>query len=150
VRGFLVVLPMRHCFWKSTGTYLGVGRSGLAQAEDMAAVLDHLAPLPEADAARAVVLGQSDGGPTTLSLSRLDSYRSRPVWEAMHAAYVSSGGRASMVAFGTFATGNAHAVFSSRAGQAIWLPEFDRFAPGHGLMSGTSATSATSAASATR
>jgi dienelactone hydrolase len=146
-RGFLVVLPMRQGFWKSTGTYMGVGcnveSNGLAQAEDVAAVLDHLATLPEADLTRTVVLGQSHGGLTTLAFGTLnrpgvlglvnfagglrntdcvawedglartfaaygresrvpslwfygdnDSYWSRPVWEAMHAAYVGAVGRA--------------------------------------------------------
>ena len=62
-----------------------------------------------------------------------DSYWSRPAWEAMHRAYVGAGGDARMVAFGTFATGDAHGMFGSRAGQSIWLPEFDRFAAALGL-----------------
>jgi dienelactone hydrolase len=201
-RGFMVVLPMRQGFWKSTGTYMGVGcnveSNGLVQAEDVSAVLDHLATLPEADLTRTVVLGQSHGGLTTLAFGTLnrpgvlglvnfagglrntdcvawedglartfaaygrqsrvpslwfygdnDSYWSRPVWEAMHAAYVGAGGRASMVAFGTFAPGDAHAMFGSRAGQAIWLPEFDRFAAGLGLMPDRSAARAAPAAPAT-
>jgi hypothetical protein len=40
-----------------------------------------------------------------------------------------------MVAFGTFAPGDAHGMFSSRAGLPIWLPEFERFAAGLGLPS---------------
>jgi dienelactone hydrolase len=187
-RGFLVVLPMRQGFSKSTGTYMGVGcnveSNGRTQAEDVAAVLDHVATLPEADTARTIVLGQSHGGLTTLAFGALDrpgvlglvnfagglrnsdcvawegglarafaaygretrvpslwfygdndSYWSRPTWEAMHAAYVGAGGRASMVAFGTFAPGDAHGMFSSRAGLPIWLPEFERFAAGLGLPS---------------
>ena len=201
-RGFLVVLPMRQGFWKSTGTYMRVGcnveSNGLSQAEDVAAVLDHLATLPEADVARTIVLGQSHGGLTTLAFGTLnrpgvlglvnfagglrntdcvawedglartfaaygrqsrvpslwfygdnDSYWSRPTWEAMHAAYVGAGGRASMVAFGTFAPGDAHSMFGSRAGQAIWLPEFDRFAAGLGLMPDRSVRPAAPAAPAT-
>ena len=188
-RGYLVVLPMRQGFSKSTGTYKDVGcnteSNGHAQAEDVAAVLDHLATLPEADLTRIVVMGQSHGGMTTLALGTLnrpgvrglvnfagglrntncvawenglarafaaygaatrvpslwfygdnDSYWSRPTWEAMHAAYVGAGGAATMVAFGTFASGDAHAMFGSRAGQSIWLPEFDRFAARLGLPAG--------------
>jgi dienelactone hydrolase len=78
-RGFLVVLPMRQGFSKSTGTYMGVGcnveSNGRTQAEDVAAVLDHVATLPEADTARTIVLGQSRlarGGPTLDMLPRVD------------------------------------------------------------------------------
>ncbi len=192
-RGYLVVLPMRQGFAKSTGSYMGVGcnveSNGHVQAEDVAAVLDHVATLPEADTTRTIVLGQSHGGLTTLAFGALgrpgvlglvnfagglrnencvawegglarafaayaratrvpslwfygdnDSYWNRPTWEAMHAAYVEAGGRASMVAFGTFAPGDAHGMFGSRAGQSIWLPEFDRFAAGLGLPAGAKAT----------
>jgi dienelactone hydrolase len=185
-RGFLVVLPMRTGFSKSTGSYMEVGcnteSNGLVQADDVAAVLDHVATLPEADATRTIVMGQSHGGLVTLALGTLgrpgvkglvnfagglrytqcvawedglartfaaygaktripslwfygdnDSYWSRPVWEAMHRAYVGAGGEARMVAYGTFATGDAHGMFGSRAGQSIWLPEFDRFAAALGL-----------------
>jgi dienelactone hydrolase len=188
-RGYLVVLPMRQGFSKSTGTYMDVGcnteSNGHAQAEDVAAVLDHLETRPEADLTRIVVMGQSHGGMTTLALGTLnrpgvkglvnfagglrntscvawenglarafaaygratrvpslwfygdnDSYWSRPTWEAMHAAYLEAGGSATMVAFGTFPQGDAHGMFGSRAGQAIWLPEFDRFAAGLGLPAG--------------
>lgn len=187
-RGFLVVLPMRTGFSKSTGSYLRVGcnteSNGLVQADDIAAVLDHVATLPEADVSRTVVLGQSHGGMATLALGTIgrpgvrglvnfagglrntdcvawegglarafaaygakvrvpslwfygdnDSYWSRPTWEAMHRAYVEAGGDARMVAFGTFAPGDAHGMFGSRAGQSIWLPEFDRFAAEIGVLS---------------
>jgi dienelactone hydrolase len=186
-RGFLVVLPMRAGFSKSTGSYMGVGcnteSNGLVQADDVAAVLDHVATLPEADVTRTIVMGQSHGGMTTLALGTLDrpgvkglvnfagglrnsncvawedglarafaaygaktrvpslwfygdndSYWSRPVWEAMHRAYTAAGADARMVAFGTFAQGDAHGMFGSRAGQSIWLPEFDRFAVELGVM----------------
>ncbi|MEI7447647.1 MAG: CocE/NonD family hydrolase [Burkholderiales bacterium] len=186
-RGFLVVLPMRAGFSKSTGSYMGAGcnteSNGLVQADDVAAVLDHVATLPEADTTRTIVMGQSHGGMVTLALGTLgrpgvlglvnfagglrntdcvawegglarafaaygaktrvpslwfygdnDSYWSRPTWEAMHAAYVGAGGDARMVAFGTFAPGDAHGMFGSRAGQPIWLPEFDRFAASIGVL----------------
>ena len=186
-RGFLVVLPMRSGFSKSTGLYNSVGcnteSNGLQQADDVVAVLDHIATLPQADATRIIVMGQSHGGMTTLALGTLgrpgvrglvnfagglrtqncpgwesglarafgaygrqtrvpslwfygdnDSYWSRDTWEAMYAAYTEAGGSARMVAFGTFAAGDAHGMFGSRSGQDIWLPEFDRFAREIGVL----------------
>ena len=186
-RGFLVVLPMRSGFSKSTGLYISVGcnteSNGLQQADDVVAVLDHIATLPQADATRIIVMGASHGGMTTLALGTLgrpgvrglvnfagglrtencpgwesglarafgaygrqtrvpslwfygdnDSYWRRDTWEAMHAAYSAGGGNARMVAFGTFAAGDAHGMFGSRSGQDIWLPEFDRFAREIGVL----------------
>ena len=186
-RGFLVVLPMRSGFSKSTGLYNSVGcnteSNGLQQADDVVAVLDHIATLPQADATRIIVMGASHGGMTTLALGTLgrpgvrglvnfagglrtencpgwesglarafgaygrqtrvpslwfygdnDSYWSRDTWEAMYAAYTEAGGSARMVAFGTFAAGDAHGMFGSRSGQDIWLPEFDRFAREIGVL----------------
>jgi dienelactone hydrolase len=102
------------------GTYRRVGgnveSNGLAQAEDVAAVLDHLATPPEADVARTIVLGQSHGGLTTLASGTLN----RP-------------GVLRLVNF---------------AGRAGWLPEFDRFAAGLGLMPDKSAASPASSAPA--
>ena len=63
-----------------------------------------------------------------------DSYWRRDTWEAMYAAYTEAGGSARMVAFGTFAAGDAHGMFGSRSGQDIWLPEFDRFAREIGVL----------------
>jgi len=193
-RGFLVVLPMRSGFSKSTGLYNSVGcnteSNGLQQADDIVAVLDHIATLPQADATRIIVMGQSHGGMSTLALGTLgrpgvrglvnfagglrsdncvawesvlarafgaygretrvpslwfygdnDSYWRRDTWEAMHAAYSAGGGNARMVAFGTFAAGDAHSMFGSRSGQDIWLPEFDRFAIEVGVMPGKTLTS---------
>jgi dienelactone hydrolase len=74
-RGFLVVLPMRRGFSKSTGSYNSVGcnteSNGREQADDIAAVLDHLATLPQADSTRIIVMGQSHGGMSTLALGTL-------------------------------------------------------------------------------
>jgi dienelactone hydrolase len=193
-RGFLVVLPMRSGFSKSTGLYNSVGcnteSNGLQQADDIVAVLDHIATLPQADATRIIVMGQSHGGMSTLALGTLgrpgvrglvnfagglrrnncvaweselarafgayggqtrvpslwfygdnDSYWRRETWEAMYAAYTEAGGNARMVAFGTFAAGDAHGMFASRSGLDIWLPEFDRFAIEVGVMPGKTLTS---------
>ena len=180
-RGYMMVVPMRQGFSKSTGSYMDIGcnveSNGRVQAEDVAAVLDHVATLPEADTSRTIVMGQSHGGLTTLAFGTLvrpgvrglvnfagglrntncvawegglerafaayaketripslwfygdnDSYWSRPVWEAMHRAYVGAGGDATMVAYGTFAPGDAHGMFGRRDGLPIWVAEFDRFA----------------------
>lgn len=50
----------------------------------------------------------------------------------MHEAYTSNQGQATLVAFGNFGT-DAHRMFGSRAGQAIWQPEVSRFLQQLGL-----------------
>ena len=70
-RGYAVVVPMRQGFSKSGGSYIGGGcnvqSNGRVQAEDVKAVLDHLATQPWADQDRVLVVGQSHGGWTTLA-----------------------------------------------------------------------------------
>ena len=56
-----------------------------------------------------------------------DSYWPKETIEKMHAAYVNSGGTARMVAFGIFAGGDAHAMFSREDGLKIWWPEVEKF-----------------------
>lgn len=74
-RGYAVALPMRQGFSKSGGSYVGGGcnvqSNGLAQAEDVQAVLAALALRPEVDATRVVLVGQSHGGLTTLAAGSL-------------------------------------------------------------------------------
>lgn len=74
-RGYAVALPMRQGFSKSGGSYVGGGcnvqSNGLAQAEDVQAVLAALAQRPEIDATRVVLVGQSHGGLTTLAAGSL-------------------------------------------------------------------------------
>lgn len=71
-RGYLVALPMRHGFSKSTGVFVlggcNIAANGQAQADDIAAVLDELVRRPDVDPARIVVGGQSHGGLATLAL----------------------------------------------------------------------------------
>jgi dienelactone hydrolase len=55
-----------------------------------------------------------------------DSYWSPPVWQAMAKRYNDEGGHARVVAFGNFGN-DAHNMFGSTAGVAIWLPEVERF-----------------------
>jgi len=51
-----------------------------------------------------------------------DSYFTPETWQRMHAQYVAAGGRARLVAFGSFGT-DAHELFSSPRGAPVWLPE---------------------------
>jgi dienelactone hydrolase len=55
-----------------------------------------------------------------------DSYFAPRVWQDMHMRYTQAGGKARLVAFGSFGA-DAHALFGARAGLAVWLPEVDRF-----------------------
>ena len=70
-RGYVVLIPMRGGFSRSTGPYLGYGcnisANGLAQARDLRAALDYAVTLPYVDRGRIVVVGQSHGGLTTLA-----------------------------------------------------------------------------------
>lgn len=46
---------------------------------------------------------------------------------AAHAAYLAAGGQARLVAYGVFAGGDAHGMFSSARGLDIWWPETEKF-----------------------
>jgi len=63
-----------------------------------------------------------------------DSYFSRPVWTDMHERYTAAGGKASLVAYGTFGT-DSHGMFASQRGVAIWVPEVEKFLESLGLPS---------------
>ena len=75
-RGYVVVVPMRRGFSKSTGSYIGGGcnveSNGIAQAEDVKDVLDYVGAQPYADMSRILVAGQSHGGWTTLAFGTLN------------------------------------------------------------------------------
>ncbi|MGH8634569.1 MAG: dienelactone hydrolase family protein [Burkholderiales bacterium] len=75
-RGYLVAVPMRQGFSKSTGMYVGAGcnveSNGRVQAEDVQAVLDYLVAQPRVDKDRLFVIGQSHGGWTTLAFGTLN------------------------------------------------------------------------------
>lgn len=184
-RGYVVVVPMRQGFSKSSGSYIGGGcnveSNGRVQAEDVKAVLDYFAAQPYVDKTNMVVMGQSHGGWTTLALGTLsypgvkglinfagglrqencsgwegvlataagsygkettlpslwfygdnDSFFSPMTWKAMSERYIASGGKARVVAFGTFG-GDSHAMFGSRNGQQIWQPEVRTFLEQVGL-----------------
>ncbi len=186
-RGYLVVLPMRQGFAKSTGSYVGGGcnieSNGRVQAEDVQAVLDYIRQLPDADASRMVVVGQSHGGLTTMALGTLDlpgvrglinfagglrqdscvdwqgalvgafarygakahlpsvwfygdndSFFSPDLFREMHARFIAAGGKAQLVAYGTFES-DSHQLFGSARGLPIWLPTVARFLDSVGLPS---------------
>ena len=61
-----------------------------------------------------------------------DSYFPPLVWRGMHKAYTEAGADARLVAFGEF-SGDAHSMFGSRIGEAIWQPELDKFLQQIGL-----------------
>lgn len=74
-RGYVVVVPMRQGFSKSSGSYIGGGcnveSNGREQAGDVVAALDYVTAQPWADKTRIVVVGQSHGGWTTLAFGTL-------------------------------------------------------------------------------
>jgi dienelactone hydrolase len=55
-----------------------------------------------------------------------DSYFDVPTFRAMHEQYTAAGGKARLVAFGSFGA-DAHSLFSSRTGSAVWQPELNAF-----------------------
>jgi dienelactone hydrolase len=74
-RGYAVALPMMRGFAGSGGRVVPHGcdeaAAGIANARDIAAVIDDLAARPEIDRTRIVVSGQSYGGWNTLALGTL-------------------------------------------------------------------------------
>lgn len=70
--GYLVALPNRQGFSKSSGGYIEPGcnitSNGFMQAEDIRYALDALTKRPDVDAANILVVGQSHGGLSTMAL----------------------------------------------------------------------------------
>ena len=70
-RGYVVFVPMRTGFSKSTGGYVGAGcnieSNGLVQAEDVAVTVAYAHSLSYVDRTQTLVVGQSHGGWTTLA-----------------------------------------------------------------------------------
>ena len=70
-RNYIVLVPMRQGFSKSSGHYMGGGCSleanGLNQAEDIPPVIMFAHQLPYVDKTRTLIVGQSHGGWTTLA-----------------------------------------------------------------------------------
>ena len=70
-RGYVVFVPMRTGFSKSTGGYVGGGcnieSNGLVQAEDVAATVAYAHTMNYVDSMQTLIVGQSHGGWTTLA-----------------------------------------------------------------------------------
>jgi dienelactone hydrolase len=184
-RGYAVVLPMMRGFAGSGGQFVhnrcDVADTGIANAHDIAAVIDAVAAQPNIDVSRIVVAGQSFGGWNTLAFGTLDHAGVRGLvnfaggvreadcptqdaslvaasaylgahtrvpsiwfygdndktfpsatWRGMYARYTSAGGRADLVAYGTFQD-DAHQMLSHAEGLAIWAPQVDAFLDRVGL-----------------
>lgn len=75
-RGYVVALPMRQGFSKSTGSYIGGGcnveSNGVVQAEDVKVTIDYLLTQAAIDPAEILVMGQSHGGLTTMAFGASD------------------------------------------------------------------------------
>ena len=71
-RGYVVVVPMRQGFSKSTGGFVKPGcnitSNGQEQAHSVQAVIEYLKRQPFVDKDRILVVGQSHGGLTTLAI----------------------------------------------------------------------------------
>jgi len=72
-RGYVVFVPMRTGFSKSTGGYVGGGcnveSNGLIQAEDVAVTVAYAHTLSYVERTQTLIVGQSHGGWTTLARS---------------------------------------------------------------------------------
>ena len=76
-RNYVVFVPMRSGFSKSTGSYVGGGcnieSNGLVQAEDVATTLAYAHTLPYVDNSRSLIVGQSHGGWTALAYGAINA-----------------------------------------------------------------------------
>ncbi len=63
-----------------------------------------------------------------------DSFFPPYAWRLMHERYVAAGGKAQLVAFGTFG-GDSHSMFGAREGVGIWQPPVAEFLRSIGLPS---------------
>jgi dienelactone hydrolase len=75
-RGYVVALPMRQGFSKSTGSYIGGGcnveSNGFVQAEDVKVTIDYLIAQALVDPEKILMMGQSHGGLTTMAFGATD------------------------------------------------------------------------------
>lgn len=189
--GYLVALPNRQGFSKSSGGYVEPGcnitSNGLMQAEDLRYALDALTKRPDVDATNIVVVGQSHGGLTTMAfgtfnypgvkglinfagglafgktgpmstcqwevsmISALKAYAGKTsipsIWFygdndsywgpelpiRLHQEYSKISNTAQLVAYGVFAPGDAHGMFSHRRGRDIWVKPVAEFMRKAGL-----------------
>ena len=183
-RGFVVAIPMRQGFSKSTGAYRGEGCeievNGRTQADDIEGALDYLVKQSYVDATKIVVMGQSHGGLTTMAfgmraypgvralvnfaggLKNLsctwqqnniaayrsygknaqypslwfygdnDSYWPPYLYRDYFDAFVKGGGKAELIAYGTFGH-DSHVMFDASRGMGIWVPKVMTFLDGLGF-----------------
>jgi dienelactone hydrolase len=184
-RGYLVALPMRPGFSKSTGTDISPGCNsesyGALQGEMVRNVLAQLVKRPDVDPTKILVVGQSTGGLASMAsgsvvfpgvrgivnfaggvkntnctweqplidafseygrsskISSLwfygenDSYWGADLPKVFHQKFIEAGGKAQLVAYGKFAEGDAHGMFSNEKGVSIWWPETEKFMTSIGL-----------------
>lgn len=188
--GYLVALPNRQGFSKSSGGYVEPGcnftSNGFMQAEDIRYALDALTKRTDVDAANILVMGQSHGGLSTMAFGTFNypgvkglinfagglSFRTGPMsscqWELsmisafkayagkttipsiwfygdndsywgpelpirLHQEYSKVSNTAQLVAYGVFAPGDAHGMFSHRRGRDIWVKPVAEFMRKAGL-----------------
>lgn len=74
----------------------------------------------------ATVYGKSVKVPSLWFYGDNDSYFPPPLWHAMYEGYRNGGSATRLVAFGNFGS-DAHSLFGSRKGEAIWQPEVSAF-----------------------
>jgi len=71
--------------------------------------------------------GRSSQVPSLWFYGDNDSYWGKQLPGEMYRAFAAAGGQAELVSYGTFAGGDAHLMFDSPQGVAIWWPESERF-----------------------
>lgn len=80
-------------------------------------------------------LGRGAETPSIWFYGDNDSYWGKALPARMFEAFTAAGGKAQLVAYGEFAGGDAHSMFSSPQGVAIWWPPTERFLNEIGLPS---------------
>ena len=73
------------------------------------------------------VFGASSRIPSLWFYGDNDSYWGHDLPRNMFHAYRDAGGQAELISYGNFAAGDAHTMFASPQGVAIWWPESERF-----------------------
>lgn len=93
---------------------------------------DQCAGWQAALARAAAPYGRSTRVPSIWFYGDNDSYFAPTTFRPVYESYVAAGGKAELVAFGEFG-GDAHAMFGSKAGEAIWQPRVQAFMQAIGL-----------------
>jgi dienelactone hydrolase len=77
-------------------------------------------------------LGAATRTPSIWFFGENDKVFATPLWRAMYEGYVSAGGHAELVDYGTFGT-DSHNLLSSSEGLPLWVPQADAFLARLGL-----------------